>query len=202
MNILKKCIPVIFPAVLAFSNPTFAATVSSDFSFGSGSPFGGSTVLSGVTVTLSSTVTQPFGGTAFRDLTTDEDATVKLEFSQEISEFSLDVTRVRADEFLTNFNIGNPDSLSGTLAFTPNGGVGTLLPGDFNAGTLSWTNLNTSVIEFGIETANGAALALNAFSINASEPPAAVPLPSSILFLGAGLVGLGALSRKRRKKHV
>ena len=77
-----------------------ASTVSSDFSFGS---------------------------TSFRDLVSGEGASVKLEFSEAISEFSFGVSRVRADEFLTHFN----------------------------SGTLSRSGLNAQLIEFDITTANG-----------------------------------------------
>lgn len=174
-----------------------ASTVMSDFAFGSGSPFGGTTTLGGVTVTLSSTTTEPFGATSFRDTVSDEDATVRLEFSEAISSFDLAVSRVRNDEFLTDFNIGDPDSISGTLAFTASG-VGTVQAGDFNTGTLSWTGLNTTLIEFGITTANGAALALDSFTIDAS-PVSAVPLPASAGFLAAGLLGLGLVKRRRAR---
>ena len=57
----------IFATALFFAVPASASTISSDFSFGSGTPFGGTTTLGDITVTLSSTLTQPFGATAFRD---------------------------------------------------------------------------------------------------------------------------------------
>lgn len=185
---------------LSAALPAAAATISSDFDFGSGAPFGGSTTLGAVTVTLSSTVTEPFGATGFRDTTTDEDATVKFEFSAAISEFSLDVARVRNDEFLNSFSIGDPDSLSDDLVFTDPGVVGTTNTGDFNFGTLSWTGLNTTIIEFGISTASGAALALQGFSIDADPLVPTVPLPASLGFLGAGLLGLGTLARRRSSR--
>jgi len=198
VNLTKRnwVIGVLAGLLMVTGSLASASTVSSDFSFGSGAPFGGTTTLSGVTVTLSSTVTQPFGSTSFRDLVSGEDASVKFVFSEAISEFSLDVSRVRADEFLTNFNIGNPDNLSGTLAQTTSG-VGTVLSGDFNSGTLSWNGLNTQLIEFDITTANGAALAVDSFSFDAT-PVGVVPLPASILFLGFGLLGFVAVGRRTK----
>ena len=96
-----------------------------------------------------------------------------------------------------DFSIGDPDSLSGDLSFTPDG-VGTLNAGDFNFGTLSWTGLNTTVIAFGISTANDAALAVDSFSIDAS-PISAVPLPASALLLGVGLIGFVVISRHKKR---
>jgi len=183
--------------LVSLSPAALAATVTSDFSFGSGSPFGGTTTLGGVVVTLTSTETEPFVPAGFRDLLTVEPATVTFTFSKAIDLFSLDVTRVRADEFLTNFNIGDPNSLTGSIDFTPSG-VGTLNAGDFNAGTLSWTGLNTTEITFEIQTPNATALALNSFSL---EGAAEVPLPSSIAVLGLGLLGLGAVARVKRPNH-
>ncbi len=186
-----------FIAAVFIATPISAATVSSDFGFGSGTPFEGTTTLSGVTVTLSSTVTQPFGISSFRDTVSDEDATVLFEFSEFISTFSLDVSRVRNDEFLTDFSVGNPDTLTGGLSFTPSG-VGTILGGDFNSGTLSWTGLNTKSIGFTISTAFGAALALDEFSFDAA-PMSVVPLPASIFPMALALLGVGLLGRRRAR---
>lgn len=200
MKISQKISLPLAAIFLTVASPSLAATVSSDFSFGSGSPFGGTISISSVLVTLSSTVTQPFGTTSFRDLVSDADATVKFEFSKAISEFSLSVSRVRDDEFLTSFNIGDPDTLSGTLSFTPSG-VGTVSPGDFNQGKLTWAGLNTTTVEFTIETADGAALALNEFSFDA-DPVTTVPIPPSIALMGLSGVGLGLVSRRYRKKNI
>ncbi len=65
----KICYTVVYKTKdeLGFSNES-AALITSDFSFGSGTPYGGMTILDGTTVTLTTTNTQPYGATSFRDL--------------------------------------------------------------------------------------------------------------------------------------
>ncbi|MEM7488225.1 MAG: VPLPA-CTERM sorting domain-containing protein [Pseudomonadota bacterium] len=185
---------VAFCAVIAAAPQGHAATITTDFAFGFGSPFEGSTVASGVGLTLTTTETEPFGFTSFRDLTTGEDATVSFSFERPVRQFSLDVSRVRADEFLTAFSIGLPDAVTGDLAVTPDG-VSTLNAGDFNAGSLVWTGLNTDTINFVIATADGAALSVDSISFDVE--PAVIPLPASAGLLGLGLLALGAAGRRR-----
>ncbi|PKB79876.1 MAG: hypothetical protein BZY88_10825 [SAR202 cluster bacterium Io17-Chloro-G9] len=139
------------PLFRTYSFEATAANIFSDFSFGSGTPFGGNTVLAGVTVTVSSTNTAAFGASSFADDGGANAASVTFTFNSSISEFYLDVARVRADEFLTGFNIGDPTSLSGTLV--NNGGLITTsnaFPDDFGSGRLSWTGIDTASVSFTI----------------------------------------------------
>ena len=149
---------------VAAQKSAYAAASFSDFSFGSGTPFGGNTVLAGVGVTLSSTGTAPFGSTGF--LNTSSSAQVQFTFSQPITEFHLDVFAVRADEFLTAFSIGNPTSLSGTLV-NQGGLITTSLPfpDDSGSGRLSWVGLNTTSITFTFGSSSGSALGISQFGL-------------------------------------
>lgn len=148
---------------VAAQKSAYAAPIFSDFSFGSGTPFGGNTVLAGVGVTLSSTNTAPAGPTAFKNSGT---AQVQFTFSAPITEFYLDVFAVRADEFLTAFSIGNPTSLSGTLV-NQGGLITTSLPfpNDSGSGRLSWVGINTTSITFTIGSSSGSALGVGQFGL-------------------------------------
>lgn len=177
--------------VAAVPSVGVAAPVFSDFSFGSGSPFGGSVALHDVDVMLVTTNTQPFGPTAFRDLTDTNPANVTFTFTRAISAFYLEVSRVHPDELITNFNIGVPLSLSGTLV-NLGGNITTSGTNDFGFGQLGWTGLNTTVVSFTISNVPGStvapALAVNRFGIHA---------PSSAAVSSAGpawLLAVGALS--------
>jgi hypothetical protein len=149
---------------VAAQKSAYAAPIFSDFSFGSGTPFGGNTVLAGVGVTLSSTNTAPFGSTAFQNSGTSSQ--VQFTFSAPITEFHLDVFAVRADEFLTAFNIGDPTSLSGTLV-NQGGLITTSLPfpADTGSGRLSWVGINTTSITFTIGSSSGSALGVSQFGL-------------------------------------
>ncbi len=170
-------------------NNSLAAIITSDFSFGSGTPFGGIITLGSTDVTLTTTNTQPFGGTSFRDLLNTDPSLVSFEFSAPITEFSLTVSRVLPpDEFLTNFNIGAPTTLTGDLV-NIGGDITSSQPGDFGTGTLIWSGINTSIITFTIgndplSTASPA-LAINQFGIDATP----VVEPSMLALLGIGLIG-------------
>jgi len=165
-----------------------AVVITSDFSFLSGAPVSGTFTQLDITTTVSSTNTELFGMTSFRD-NTGSVATVTIGFSHVITSFSLDVSFVRNDEFINSFNIGNPTSLSGDLVQVTEG-VSTSNIGDSGAGSISWTGLNTNSISFSIETPVGAALAVDSFEATA------VPEPSSALLLG--LASLGLVARRRR----
>jgi hypothetical protein len=165
--------------------------VTSDFAFGSGSPFGGTTTIGGVFVTLSSSRTEPIGGTAFRDIESNATAAnVLFTFDTPISEFELDLFAVRNDEFLNNFNIGSPTSVSGTLTEVANGITTSLsFPDDNGAGKIRWTGINTTSVSFDIEAPTGA-LGIGTFGVSA------VPEPTSMMML-TFLTSIG-LARRRR----
>lgn len=147
---------------VAAQKAAYAAPSFSNFSFGSGTPFGGNTVLAGVGVTLSSTNTVPVGS-AFRNSGPSQ---VQFTFSAPITEFHLDVFAVRADEFLTAFSIGDPTSLSGTLV-NQGGLITTSLPfpNDGGSGRLSWVGINTTSITFTIGSSSGTFLGVSQFGL-------------------------------------
>lgn len=146
-----KLMTLSFSAVLAalFANNVSADTLSSDFSFGSGIPFNGTLNLGGIDIVLATENTEPFQ-TGFRDLLNTGPAPVSLVFSEAVQEFELNISFVLPpDEFLTDFNIGLPDELTGTLAVV-DGVVTSTQPGDNGFGSLKWTGLDTTVISFTI----------------------------------------------------
>ncbi|MFT6233363.1 MAG: cysteine-rich repeat protein, partial [Myxococcota bacterium] len=144
---------IILAPLLLVSSSSSAAPTFSDFEFGSGAPFTGITELSGVSVTLSSTSTTAYRTTQFAN-TGDLHATVTFTFSTSISEFHLDVARVRADEFITGFNIGDPTSLSGDLVNNL-GRITTSGADDFGLGRLSWTGINTTTVSLEMDILPG-----------------------------------------------
>jgi hypothetical protein len=185
-------------AVFSSLVSTAGATLTfSDFSFGSGTPFGGTTSLAGTMVTLVSTTTQPFGTTSFRDDVSLNPASVTFTFDSPISEFHLDVSFVRKDEFLTGFSIGAPTSLTGTLV--NNGGLITSsTSNDLGFGRLSWTNISAATVSFTID-ADGSgsfpALAVDQFGIDVIPLPVPTMSPGAVatllvLILGASVVAL------------
>ena len=201
---MLKCFMFAVCISIGTINNASAAIVTSDFSFGSGTPFGGTVTVGGIDVILTTTNTQPFGGASFRDLLNTDPSLVTFEFSAPVSEFSLTISRVLPpDEFLTNFNIGNPTSLTGDL-INVGGDITSSKPGDFGTGSLFWSGINTSVISFTIgndplSTASPA-LALDEFGIsgNVSE----VPVPAAVWLFGSGLIGLIGMKRKSPKNSL
>ena len=159
-----------FAALTAFVTIGWAPsdpTEFSDFAFGNGVPFAGGTTLDGVVVALTSTQTEPFSASSFRDNLSLNPASVDFVFSEPISEFHLDVSFVRMDEFLTDFNIGSPSSLSGTLVENA-GKVTTSGLNDNGFGRLSWFGLSTLTVSFTIDadgTGSFPALAVNRFGL-------------------------------------
>ncbi|MFT7465423.1 MAG: hypothetical protein ACI9EF_003790, partial [Pseudohongiellaceae bacterium] len=155
--------------LLPSSGPT---VMFSNFAFGGGVPFAGGTSLAGVPIALTSTSTEPWGATAFRDNLSLNPAEVDFVFTSPISEFHLDVSFVKADEFLTNFSLGAPDSLTGTLVNIA-GRVTTSGSDDLGFGRLSWTNINVLTVGFTIDaeaSASAPALAVNQFGFALGAP--------------------------------
>lgn len=208
--------------VLAAAPPQAAAaqTLERDFSFGRGRPFAGAVVVDNVCVTLATTNTEPFGRTAFRDLVNTEPAQVTLTFGAPIAAFHLDVSRLREDELITDFNIGLPTALESRGGRTAHslvirdGSITTGQPGDHGQGRLAWTGLRTDVVRFTIWNVPGArhapALAVDAFGFvplgdaaAAGAPPPACPPESPAADAGdaAGKPGgrAGDASGQRRK---
>lgn len=177
----------VFLSAIPFTSAS-AAIVTSDFSFGAGTPFGGTTTLGGIDVTLTTSNTQPFGFSSFRDLLNTDPAFVTLSFSAPISEFVLTISRVfPPDEFLTGFNIGDPTSLTGDLV-NIGGEITSSKPGDFGTGSLIWSGFNTTEVSFTIgnpaSSTVAPALAVDEFGINA------VPIPTAIWLFGSGILSL------------
>lgn len=141
-----------------------AQTVEHDFSFGRGAPFAGAALIAGVCVTLATTNTEPYGPTAFRDLTNTQRSEVTLTFSTPISAFHVDVSRVHVDEWLLDFSIGHP------TGFAPRGGqadhslvnlggkVTTSRADDYGQGRLAWSGIMTDTVRFTIWNKPGAGL--------------------------------------------
>jgi hypothetical protein len=164
---MKTTIAACLVCLICMANSGFADPTFSDFSFGSGSPnFGGTKTVGGVDVTLVSTNTEPLWGFAFRDLENTNPSPVTFTFSAPITSFHLDISKVRADEVLTSFNIGTPTSLSGTLT-NIGGSITTSGFDDEGAGRLSWEGIQTNVVSFVIgnvpNSGNGPALAVERF---------------------------------------
>lgn len=186
--------------IFAFAGNASAALITSDFAFGSGTPFGGTTSLGGVEVTLSTTNTQPFGATSFRDLLNTDPAFVTFSFDKPIKEFFLSISFVLPpDEFLTDFNIGDPTSLTGDLV-NLGGLITSSVPGDGGTGTLIWTGLNTTTVNFTIGNVLTStqlfALGVDEFRIDAA-PAVSVPAPPTYAILLAGLLFGYPTIRKR-----
>ena len=151
-----------------------AALEYRDFSFGTGTPFAGEVLIDGTSVVLTTTNTQPFSK-GFRDLLNTGPATVLLEFSQPIKEFALKISYVYPpDEFLTDFNIGLPDLLTGSLGVV-DGVVTSTVPGDGGRGELIWSNINTTIISFTIGNIESSrvspALAIDGFALAPAPKP-------------------------------
>ena len=180
---------------IASISTAHAELITSDFLFGSGTPFGGTTIIDGIEVTLTTTNTQPFGTRAFRDLLNTSPSFVTFDFSSAISEFQLSVSRILPpDEFLTDFNIGLPALLTGDLVIL-DGVITSSQPGDFGDGTLYWSGLNTTSVTFTIgnllDSTARPALAVNEFGINA------VPVPAAVWLFSSGLLGLVAVAKRK-----
>ena len=192
LNLFHAILMYVFLTAIPFTNAS-AAIVTSDFSFGAGTPFGGTTTLGGIDVTLTTSNTQPFGFSSFRDLLNTDPAFVTFAFSAPISEFVLTISRVLPpDEFLTDFNIGDPTSLTGDLV-NIGGEITSSIPGDLGTGSLIWSGLNTTDVSFTIGNLSSStaapALAVDEFGINA------VPIPTAIWLFGSGLLSLFSLRK-------
>lgn len=191
-------ITIVCTSVIFSLSGAYAAIVTSDFSFGSGTPFGGTTIIGGVEVTLTTTNTEGFGSYSFRDQLNTDPAYVEFTFSVPITEFVLSIGRVfPSEEFLSNFNIGDPSTLTGDLVIE-DGEVTSSVPGDYGAGSLVWSGINTTTISFTIGNLSSytqsqpPALSINEFGINA------VPVPASIHLLSIGLMSLIGYKSRRR----
>lgn len=156
-----------FLATVVGSNAE-ADTFFSDFAFGKGVPFEGMTVVGGLDVTLESINTEPFGSSSFRDNLTHDIASASFNFSQQIRGFALEISRVHANETIFNFNIGLPTELTGDLIIV-DGRVTTSNGGDFGSGSLIWSDIDTAVVTFEIDSTPGGssgAIAFDRFGIS------------------------------------
>lgn len=175
-----------------------AASFSSNFLFGSGTPFGGTTTLGGVDVTLTTTNTEVFGTSSFRDQVNTDPSTITFNFSSPISEFSLSVSRVLGNkEFISGFNIGGPTQLTGDL-INVGGVVTSTATDDFGVGKLIWKGASITTLSFLVTndlSINRAAIAFDEFEI---EPASTsnVPLPAAFWLFASGIAGLAGLRKK------
>ena len=180
---LKHLIQRVFYALIAITATSLTAAncsaqlVFSDFGFGSGTPFGGTTTVDGVGVTLSSTNTEPLGATIFRDqIDPAPTADVTFMFDRAISDFALDVFALDrpSGEALQNFNIGvpttvisdPPSALAGFGEGILDSGGGTITTTSINdkgSGRIVYSGLNTTTVTFQIV---GDALGLSQFGIS------------------------------------
>ncbi len=147
-------------AVLVLGGGTSQAE---NFSFWAAS--GDSTTVNGVLVTLSGANIETFGVSSVRDLVGFPDATFLFTFDQPIESFRADFSFIADFEAINGFNIA-PTSVSGTLVATggPITSVSGLNPVDANTGSIFWTGLNTTTLQFTMSNANGA-VALDSFDL-------------------------------------
>jgi hypothetical protein len=131
-------------------------------------------LIDGTKIVLATTNTEPFGR-GFRDRLDTAPATVSITFSKPINTFALRISYVfPPDEFLTDFNIGLPDKLTGTLGVV-DGVVTSTVPGDSGRGELAWSNINTTTVSFTIGNIESStikpALAVDGFAISMVPEP-------------------------------
>ena len=109
----------------------------------------------------------------------------------------MDVSFLNFGEFLTNFNIGTPTSLTGDLILDGSN-ITTNRTDDSGAGLINFTNIKTNTISFNIETAPNAALAVNEFGITAIAESVPEPSLQPLTILGVGSVlGFGASFQRK-----
>ena len=147
----------------------FLQLVSSNFQFAHQGR--GQTTIGGVTVTMTTTGMYPIGGGIYGPMPDNTTrATVQLSFSKKITEFHLDATHARNDEFISGFNIGLPQQLTGDLQ-NRLGRISTALPypNDAGRGSMIWRNLNTNTVTFNISSPGHGATVLPQFSFLAEQ---------------------------------
>lgn len=201
-------------ALAAAPSQGAAQALTHDFSFGRGAPFAGSALIGGVCVTLVTTNTEPYGRASFRDRLNTDPAEVTLTFSAPIVSFHLDVSRLRADELLTDFSIGAPTALESRDGRTAHslvdhgGSISTSRPGDDGQGRLVWTGLRTDAVRLTIWNTAGArnapALAVDAFGFvpfgrATGSPPPCPPAADAGDAAGRPSGGAGDAAGRRGK---
>lgn len=142
---------------------------STTFSFGTGAPFAGSSMIEGVSVSLTSQNTEPFGETSFRNTGSGNAAPVQFDFGQPIYEFAIKVSYVNQGEYLTAFSIRGPDSITGDL-IADESGITTSRTDDAGSGWLIWYGLETTSFQFEIRANEGAALAVDELTFTTALP--------------------------------
>lgn len=174
-----------------------------DGGYNSSSSFIYSGIADGVTVNLVATNAAKLEPTAFANFDTGVTSIVTFNFSQPISEFSLQFEYVRNDEVFGPFyfdtvqvvvsSISQVGSFPLVTETSPGSGIYTGSAGDNGAGILNWTGLNATQLQFTITTPSGARLGVMQYGANA------VPEPSTMALITLGLASL--LLRSRRSSR-
>ncbi len=198
-SVAAACL-AIFAADAAHATTLF----TSNYAFASGGPVSGSTVIGDTQVIVTSTNTykNPPGTTNAVGMRFTE-AELKFLFSTYINAFSFEFSRLKADEYFTT-SLGAPSEITNdynTLSFfNPSTVTGADTAGDFGTATFLYDNLMTNEVTikyFTVGPSGALPLPGNANITRFGFTP--VPLPPTLLLMGAALGSFGFVARRKRK---
>jgi hypothetical protein len=136
-------------------------TAYQDFSFAQSATVSGSVRTTCGQITLSTTKTEPIGGSAFRNVPSVGDAEVTLTFDGTPDEIQVAIEWVQQGEYLKDFSV-MPSRLTGTLATWGKQVTTTRpFPADDGAGTLIWDKLGDRQLRFVVGGPPGTALSIH-----------------------------------------